>query len=159
MYRKILVPLDGSKLAEAALRHARAFAHCTGAELVLLRIVSYSLHDLIVTDPTFSSTLTEDLLAIRHRAESYLEETAAVLRRDGLRVRTEVYDDSRAADAILDYADSHQVDLIIISTHGRSGVTRWLLGSVADRIVQGARAPVLLVRGCSGGNPDAAQAN
>lgn len=146
MYRKILVPLDGSVLAEAALAHARDLARCTGSTLILVRVVVYALHDLITNDPTLSSTLSEDLLAIRRQAETYLERAAADLRGEGFTVSTEVCDDARTADAILECAERERADLIVMSTHGRSGFSRWLLGSVADRVLHGAGTPVLLVR-------------
>ncbi len=146
MYQQILVTLDGSGLAEAALAHARAFAQCQGASLVLLRVVTYPLRSVVRLDPTFSGTLTGDLIELRQQAEAYLEGVAEKLKQDGFAVRTLVVDDPSPADAILDQAQAEHADLIVMSTHGRSGVTRWLLGSVADRVVHHAPVPVLLVR-------------
>ena len=144
MYQKLLVPLDGSEYAEAALPHARALA-TTGSEIVLLRVVVYSLRELLGSDPTLSASLSDDLLKMRHNAQTYLEHTAADLRAAGLTVKTEVVDGQEPAAAILDYAERIRADAIVMASHGRGGVVRWLLGSVASKIVQGAKIPVLLI--------------
>lgn len=146
MYKRILVPLDGSPLAEAALAQARELARWAVGTLLLMRVVSYPLVSVVRVDPTFSGTLTDDFLALRGQAEAYVEEIAARLRQDGLDVQTQIVDDASPADAILDTVQSLKVDLIVMSTHGRSGVSRWLLGSVADRVVHHSLVPVLLVR-------------
>jgi nucleotide-binding universal stress UspA family protein len=144
MYQKLLVPLDGSERAEAALPHARALA-TTDSEIVLLRVVVYALRELLGSDPTLSASLSDDLLQIRHKAQTYLEHTAAGLRAAGLTVKTEVVDGQEPAAAILDYAEHIRADVIVMASHGRGGVVRWLLGSVASKIVQGAKIPVLLI--------------
>jgi len=146
MYHRILVPLDGSAPAEAALPHARALATCANAEIILLRVVTYSLHDIIDHERRLDGTLADDLRAVRVAAESYVESVAARLRPDA-RVRAVVQDDARAADAIARFAAEQSCDLIVMTTHGRTGFVRGLLGSVADRVTRSACVPVMLVRG------------
>jgi nucleotide-binding universal stress UspA family protein len=82
---------------------------------------------------------------LRANAHAYLDGVAAPLRAESLRVRTVVMD-GLPASAILEYARAQAVDLIALATHGRSGVARWLLGGVADKVVRGATLPVLLYR-------------
>ena len=86
MYRKIVVPLDGSKLAEQALEHARALAHCLGSEVILMRVMAYANYDYLVTDPELSAGLREEM---EREACNYLEPLANVLQDEGLRVGAE----------------------------------------------------------------------
>jgi nucleotide-binding universal stress UspA family protein len=146
MYKKIVVPLDGSDLSEAALPHARALAEKTGAELLLLRVAVSPLYLEAPLDPTFSAVIVESALTMQKEAAQYLERIAAPLREADLNVTTQVHDGGVAAEAILNEATKFGADLIVMSTHGRSGVTRWLIGSVADRVVHGAQIPVMLIR-------------
>ncbi len=142
MYQKILVPVDGSEIAECTLAHARVIAQgCQVPEVVLLRVV----------EPLFpaASELGEDWLRsaqekAQAEAKDYLSKQADSLRKDGISVET-VMVSGKAADEILDYASKNQVDLIIMCTHGRSGIYRWAIGSVSDRVLRHTRVPVLLV--------------
>jgi nucleotide-binding universal stress UspA family protein len=142
MYRRILVPLDGSELAEAALRHARDIAASSLAEIVLVRVPVNVLYDASAVAPP-ASILMYDY--VRTEARTYLERVEAELKANGFKATSEV-SEGLVADAILDCAERTHADLIIMSTHGRSGVARWLLGSVAEKIVRGAQVPVLIVR-------------
>ena len=146
MYRKILVPLDGSPLAEAALPHALSMAQSYGAELVLLRV---PVPHVAPRPPTIGEMLPDAMEQydeqLYQRIKDYLDHLAARLHESGVPVSTDLrYGD--VAEAILDYAEEVDADLIVMSTHGRTGVARWLLGSVANKIVQGAACPVLLIR-------------
>ncbi len=145
MYKKILVPLDGSALAEAALPSAQALAHCTGAEIVLVRVAPAVVYEYLVPEPMAASIAPEGIEANREEIQLYLDHVAAGLRREGLHVSTH-YCQGPVADAILDYAQAARADLIVMSTHGRSGLARWIIGSVADRVVHAAPIPVLLIR-------------
>lgn len=142
MYTKILVPLDGSEFAEAALAHARALAGCTGAEIVLLRVVSQPMHAYLASDPVLYSSLQEDTAT---ECEDYLEHVAADLRAEGFRVTTET-GTGPIAETILEFAQAAGADLIAMSTHGRSALARWFIGSTADKVVRAATLPVLLTR-------------
>ncbi len=143
MYKKILVPLDGSDLAESALAHVSPLAKCMGAEVVLLRVVSVPVGSyMLVTEPR----LIEDAAK---RAEDdafeYLKGVAAKLRADGLKVSFEV-GTGVIDETIQEFATGVHADLIAMSTHGRGGLARLVIGSVADQLVRHSKVPILLVR-------------
>ena len=152
MYQKILAPLDGSRLAECSLDHVKAIAlGCNSSKVVLLRVVEpfkpladvgYYGQGYKDYSPDF---LTEAWTKHRVDAESYLSEVAAKLKKENLPVEMALITGDDVADTILTYARDNGVDLIVTSTRGRSGPTRWLMGSVADRIVSHSPIPVLLV--------------
>ncbi len=141
MYKKILVPVDGSELAECALGHVRAIAKgCNVPEVVLLRVVEPLRNTYELGEDWYKSAEEK----IRADAKDYLSKEVAALKKDGITASAVVMSE-QPAEAILNYAKRNQVDLIIMSTHGRSGVSRWVIGSVADRVVRHSVAPVLSV--------------
>ena len=142
MYRKILVPLDGSEMAEAVLPHVEMLARANGCEVVLLRVALNPAYQFAMTDPAMLGVLVSDMQA---DAEKYLQRVTAQLQERGLTVSAETAE-GYTAECILQVAQEKGVDLIAMSTHGRSGVARWLIGSVADRVMRTAKVPVLLVR-------------
>jgi nucleotide-binding universal stress UspA family protein len=144
MFKKILVPLDSSSMAEAALPLARNLAECFGAEMVVLHVNTPMVMQYYA--PEMLTMVAELEQTARIEANTYIHHTAASLMDRGIKASAVMKDDATAANAILDYADHNGVDLIAMSTHGRSGIGRWLLGSVADKVVHGAKMPVLLVR-------------
>lgn len=137
MFRTILVPLDGSKLSEQALPVATSLAAATGARLLLVRAawVPY-VSDLSPQDAEIHSI--ED-------AEDYLAAVKARLEADGLAVDTAI-PFAPAGEGILIEIDLRRPDLVVMSTHGRSGISRLLFGSVAETVAARSAAPVLLVR-------------
>jgi nucleotide-binding universal stress UspA family protein len=137
--RHILVPLDGSMLAEQALPLAVLLASRSGAELILTHIVTQP--------PTEPVAAGDDELAelIRESARAYLFAAGQRAMRPGITLHTDIHA-GRAAEGILAAADSRHADLIVMATHGRSGLVRWISGSVADQVLRGASVPVLLVR-------------
>lgn len=151
MYQKVLVPLDGSELAECVLPHLGIIAGgCGLQDIVLLRVVrpftpvaSYLGDSVSTVDIT---GINEDAMKT---AKNYLKQLAEKLIYPGVTVRWEVVTGNEA-DSIAEYATNNEVDLILIATHGRSGVSRWVMGSVADRVIRSACVPVLMVRapGC-----------
>ncbi|MBI4674511.1 MAG: universal stress protein [Chloroflexi bacterium] len=143
MYKKILVPLDGSELAEQVLPHVSQLAGCTGAEIVLLRVPSEPVYDYLVPDPDLTAEVRRD---IEMGAQVYLDEIASELRAMNLNTSTVVVWGAPVHDTIVQAARELKADLIAMSTHGRSGLARMVIGSVADEIVRHAPAPVLLVR-------------
>lgn len=153
MYKKILVPLDGSALAECVLPHVESIAKgCRVEEVIFLRVTEPFRHfcdlDGCVTQETMNSIDTDNKSA----AEKYLNELTKRTRYDGVSVKPEAVTGT-PGESIADYAAENSVDLIVIATHGRSGVSRWTWGSVADRILRSACVPVLMVRapGCAVG--------
>lgn len=143
MYKKILVPLDGSELAEQVLPQVSQLAGCTGAEVVLLRVPSEPVYDYLVPDPDIAVEMRSD---IETAAQVYLDEIASELRAMDLKVSALVVWGAPVQDTILEVARQIHADLIAMSTHGRSGVARLVIGSVADDVVRHAPVPVLLVR-------------
>jgi len=146
MYQHIMVPLDGSELAECVLPHAEAVATGCNTSTVTLVMVVPPLHMYGGAESRISPEerkhLEEDSVEV---ATAYLEEKAQPLRDKGILVEVKVLL-GNVLDQLVDFADKNGVDLIIIATHGRSGVSRLFLGSVADRLLRQAPVPVLMVR-------------
>jgi nucleotide-binding universal stress UspA family protein len=155
-FRRILVPLDGSAVAESILVHAIALARLEAdSEIILLDVVqpiasAVWMPDVARAAPVAGGELTHTQ---EERAREYLGGLARRLGTNALRVRTRVQVASTVALAILDVARDEAADVVALATHGRSGIGRLALGSVADKVVRGSRVPVLLFR-----PPDAAQA-
>ena len=151
MYRKILVPLDGSKLAECVFPHVETLVKGGQVQEVVFARVHEPFRgftgaaDVILTEREVARIDSEQIAA----AERYLKEVVNKVRLDGLTPRAEFLT-GPVAQSIAEYAAKNGVDLIVIATHGRSGVSRWVWGSVADRILRTACVPVLMVRapGC-----------
>jgi len=141
MYQRILLTLDGSALAKQALAHAVAHAERFQAELILLKVNEPLTRSLNL--PPAKVKEAEDLT--RELAREYLEKIAADVRESGIVVRTVIAEGHPHEEIVL-FAEREQVDLIVICTRGHSGLSRWLMGSVADRITRGVNIPVLLVR-------------
>lgn len=136
-FKRILVPLDGSPLAETALTEAVDLAKRTGASLVLVRAAE--AHTL-TGDPTDAQ------VTVVREAEEYLAAVKARIAVEGLaRVETSVWYGS-AADAIVEAAVFRNTDLIVMSTHGRTGLGRLVLGSVAESVLRATKTPILLLR-------------
>ncbi len=149
-YQRILVPLDGSQLAEQALPHAERIARAFHGEIVVLRVPTISPSLTFGPDP---GVLLPTLLNEAYEeADAYLANVARRLHAHGIEAHKVPMDPGPVAEAILDYARDADIDLIVMSTHGRSGVGRWVYGSVADRVLRGAEIPVLLIRACDGNN-------
>jgi nucleotide-binding universal stress UspA family protein len=134
--KNVLVPLDGSKVGEAVLPEAVELAHA-GSSLVLLRAAEARS---VLGDPIVAQT------DVVREAEQYLAGVAERLRRAGVRdLDTSVWY-GPAAESIVDAAKARHVDLILMSSHGRTGVGRLLLGSVAETVLRGTTIPILLIR-------------
>jgi nucleotide-binding universal stress UspA family protein len=149
MYANILVPLDGSELAECVLPHIESITSaCQAQNVIFLRVVEpfQPPSGYGGLSPEYIERIDADNKAA---AESYLAELLQRVRYDGVSARSEVIT-GKPADSIADYAAKNSIDLIVIATHGRSGVSRWVWGSVADRVLRSACVPVLMVRapGC-----------
>lgn len=137
MFKKILVPLDGSQLGERSLEPALALRQQTGAELLLVRVPTADTLSFAVSEAR-QRELAQDALA-------YLETIRTANEQPQFSTRVQVLDGD-VASAIVDAARAEQVDLIIMSTHGYSGLTRWVLGSVTEKVLRSAPCPVLAIR-------------
>ena len=142
MYRKILVPLDGSKVAEGVLPHAKALAYSEGAELILLTVGANPVMDFAFSDPGLAQSA---VLEQEERSKKYIDKIEDDLKAAGFKTST-VLRVGSVADVILEVAEEMGVDAIAMSTHGRTGPARWLLGSIAERVVHSSKVPVLLIR-------------
>jgi nucleotide-binding universal stress UspA family protein len=145
---QVLVPLDGSPLAEQALACAMMLGLGLPAELVLFRAVSIPPDTREVLDDAGlkAAALMEQLEA---EANDYLRKVAGQLQGVGLSVR-QVVRRGPAAEALLDYAEQQDIQQIVMTTHGYTGISRWTHGSVAERVLQSARVPVFLMRAQEG---------
>lgn len=143
MYTRILVPLDGSELAEQVLPYVRVLGKGLQARIELLRVfepVSPSL-----ADPAHGLYLDRIIASVRTQVQDYLENIAATLRKDGLTVSTVVHEGNPAA-SIVQEAETIPDTLVAISTHGRSGITRWVMGGTTDKVLHATTHPLLIVR-------------
>jgi nucleotide-binding universal stress UspA family protein len=142
MYKKILVPLDGSELAKTALDQAEKLAKTFDAEIILFQVVPFMP---IYGSPELVTPLIVDEKQ-KEAAEKYLANLAEELRKKGLKVAAMVRTGQQVAVEIIDFAKETGVDLIIMCTHGRSGISRWVLGSIAHKVLTRAETPILLIR-------------
>ena len=156
MYGKILVPLDGSKLAEGVLPHVEEVARRFDSEVTLIQVVAplsklvaetmpAALEPSGATAAVGVEAAAAAVKAEREGARSHLDRIVERLKAQKLDVRAEVVEGT-AGDVIVDYARRHGTDLIAMSTHGRSGLRRLVYGSVADHVLRRAGTPVLLIR-------------
>lgn len=143
---RILVPLDGSSFSEAVLEQAGDLATLFGAELTLLQVVAYPLE---IASPYLPHTVQMNQQVVeraRTSASEYLEGVAGRFREDGVDTDVRVLVDTQAGHGILRAAEEIGADLITMSTHARTGVSRAFLGSATDKVVRGSHCPVFLVR-------------
>jgi nucleotide-binding universal stress UspA family protein len=167
MYKKILVPLDGSKLAECALPHAEELAKGSDkAEIVLVSVtervqgykaVEGSTEPFVMSGGGWTGSIQpppqrfvpEAFGKKEKQADRYLGRIAEKLESKGLKVHTDVLF-WPPAEAIASYAEQNGADIIVMSSHGRSGVSRWAHGNVAGKVLRASCVPVLMVRapGC-----------
>lgn len=143
MYRRILVPLDGSKLAEQVLDFVKIVAPAVQAKVELFHVVDRSANSLM--DPIDQISLGELTKELEDQGKQYLQKVAASFQADGIETSYQV-SQGAVAGVIVDAAEETPDTLVAMTTHGRSGITRWLMGSVTDKVVQSATTPVLVYR-------------
>jgi nucleotide-binding universal stress UspA family protein len=143
-YKHILVPLDGSELAELALADAFGIAKLNQAQVTLLQVIPPIEH-VFNADTAYPIYIDQQWEYQVTLALQYLQDVCTRVECKKVTVSTRV-EQGPAADTIIDYAHQHPIDLIVMATHGRSGLRRWVYGSVADKVLRGADLPVLLVR-------------
>jgi nucleotide-binding universal stress UspA family protein len=140
MYKRVLLTLDRSSLAEQALPHAVAVANAFEASVELLAVVPIGDREAM-----FGTGVNVNWESEVAQYEEYLAGVLSRVQQEDLQVHSEVRRGD-VADEILRHVEEADVDLIVMSTHGRSGLGRWVYGSVADRVLRHATVPVLLVR-------------
>ena len=150
MREKILVPLDGSKVGETALPYVEdlipKFLPEPKVEVTLIQVLSSLSHYVVAGEASARIPYTpEEIEQMKKLATKYLRKAAQPLKKKGAttKIRVEV---GNAAEMIIKVADELNTDIIAMSTHGRSGLSRWAFGSVADKVLRGANTPVLVVR-------------
>jgi len=141
MYKKILVPLDGSELSKMALDPAEKLAKTFDAEIILFQVVPFMP---IYGSPELVTPLIIDEKQ-KEAAERDLANLAEEIKKRGIKVTATVRTGQQVAVEIIDFAKESGIDLIVMSTHGRSGFTRWVLGSVTHKVLTRAETPILLI--------------
>lgn len=145
MYKKILVPLDGSQLAECVIPHIEAIAKSLDGEVELISVIEP------VEIPTRGKIALsdDDLKAInsevKKEAHKYLNTVAARLKRSNIKAHPVILT-GKPAESLIEYTENNDVDLLIMATHGRSGITKWFWGSIAEKVLRAINVPVLLVK-------------
>ena len=138
MYKKLLIPLDGSELAENALKHVEIL---TGThkvkEVIFLRVIEPAAGTLYNLGTSIQERIEKEI-------KDYLESVADTFRKRGISAKS-VVAYGPAADIILHYAEQNDIEIIIMSTHGESGISRFLAGSVAQRVMGHSTVPVLIL--------------
>lgn len=152
MYKKILVPLDGSELAECSLNHVKNLFEKGGpaGEVVLLNAVVVALPWRQMDRSEGNVSQVFDYRAFVDgfvdKAKKYLEKVQSKASSQGLTVKTEVIESNSASQTIIKYAHENGVDAIVMATHGYTGMQKILLGSVASKVLHESNVPVLLIR-------------
>ncbi|MBI4334955.1 MAG: universal stress protein [Chloroflexi bacterium] len=141
---RMMVPLDGSKLGESALPYVRFLASRIKAELVLLQVISPT-PSLMATESYYATYSNEIIAAQQAEAENYLKSLAAGISGEGTRTSYKV-EIGIPSEKILEVIDREKISLVGMSTHGRTGIKRWVYGSIASKVLSSSPAPVLLVR-------------
>ncbi|HEY82539.1 MAG TPA: universal stress protein [Dehalococcoidia bacterium] len=150
MFERILVPLDGSKVGEAALEHVEKLvakmAPGMQVEVILFQVITSLAHYVIAGEASVQVPYTEEEIEqIKKKAREYLNQAGERLKSKGVKVKTKVAT-GKAAEEIIKAADEFKADLIAMSTHGRSGLSRLTFGSVTDKVLRTGNVPVLVVR-------------
>jgi nucleotide-binding universal stress UspA family protein len=151
MFKKVLVPLDGSELSECSLSYVTNLVkEGSAADVILLTVVAFDIpiaeipsYDMIVDRGAYFRAFRDDSLV---KSREYLEQVESRLKSEGLRVETVLLEGGRSADRIIDFSRQNGVDLIVMATHGYSGLKKMLLGSVAFTVLHESPVPVLLIR-------------
>jgi nucleotide-binding universal stress UspA family protein len=146
LYRRILVPIDGSSTAQLGLAEAVKLAQLTGGAIRLLHVVDEL--SVALSAASFAACAADVFDLLREGGQSILDAARAFVEQAGVAVDTELRDnvEGRLADLVIASASAWNADLIVIGTHGRRGVERMVIGSDAEQIARYAPVPVLLVR-------------
>lgn len=142
-YKKILVPLDGSGWSRRAIPHAVDIARANGSDLVLLHVFRPPTAEY--ADQIVLAGQEGQIEELRQAAQQSLDSLSSELHSQSIEVKTQVIEGIGVASAICDYVREENIDLVVMSTHGRTGIARFLFGSVAAKVMEGVKVPVLLI--------------
>ena len=146
MFKHLLVPLDGSGFAELAIPYALELAQKFDGRITLMRVIAPPQPTSADISPDASKLLWQLRTMADKEAQDYLQAKTDELNQQGHRVDWDITGDTSPADSILTIAAEKEVDGIVMSTHGRSGLGRFVFGSVAEKVVRHSSVPVLLIR-------------
>lgn len=147
MYKKVLVPLDGSELAECALSHVKNLVQDGAAEEIIILNV-FNPYFPMFEEKDFSTygDMNATREKIRNDSIKYLADVESRLDSEGIKVKTLMLTGNRPAEIISEYARDNDINLMVISTHGYTGLKKLMFGSVALEILHSSHVPVLLIR-------------
>ena len=145
MYKKVLVPLDGSELAGCVLDHVRALVkEGSAGEITLFNVVKVDTSYVELYGKNFDvNAMREALFA---SARKYLAKIESQLNSEGIKVKSESLESNSPANKITEYAEKNGIELIIMGTHGYTGLKKMIMGSVASQVLNSSPVPVLLIR-------------
>jgi nucleotide-binding universal stress UspA family protein len=148
MFSKILVPLDGSELAECVFPYVEDIAKLRNSKVVAAFVVEHYEMPFYGTVVYDEENLKEIEQSAKKGAEHYMGTVNKRLMATGIDSEVIVLE-GKIADTLVDYASNKGFDLVVMATHGRSGLARWVVGSIADKILHYSTVPVLLIRSAS----------
>lgn len=143
-YKKIIVPIDGSGWSERAIPHAIDIARNNNSELILLHVFRPPATEYV--GEIALAGQDEQLMELREEAKQHLMAIRNNIRAENINVRVQLIEGTGVAGIICDYINDEKADLVVMSSHGYTGITRWLFGSVAQKVMQGVNVPVLIIR-------------
>lgn len=143
-YKKIIVPIDGSGWSERAIPHAVDIAQNNDAEIILLHVFRPPASEYVGEIALAGQDAS--LMALREDMKQKLMALRGQVRSEGVNVRVQFIEGTGVAGIICDYINEEDADLVVMSSHGRTGVTRWLFGSVAHKVMQEVNIPVMIIR-------------
>jgi nucleotide-binding universal stress UspA family protein len=146
MFQHILLPLDGSEIAEQALPPALKLAAQFDAEITLLRVIQPPYVATHISGSAYGEVINSLRRIAYEEGMGYLKEQQAALRDQGHKTHIHLVEGDDVAGIILNLIQTLEVDTVVMSTHGRGGISRWVYGSVADKLLRVATVPILLIR-------------
>jgi len=153
MPKKILIPLDGSKIGEAALHYVEELIFTLSAEqkieVTLIQVLAPSTGRVVVGNGGFLPLTEKEIEPIKKEALDYLNQAGESLRSKGATVKCKVEVSETgvsSAEEIIKAEDDINADLVAMSTHGRRGLSRWVFGSVTEKVLRAGKVPILVVR-------------
>lgn len=143
-YKKIVVPVDGSGWSERAIPHAVDIARTNESEIILLHVFKPPAQEYI--DSISLAGQEDQLQGLREERKQQLMALRNQVRSEKINVRVQFIEGTGVAGIVCDFINDEEADLVVMTSHGRTGVSRWLFGSVAQKVMQGIDVPVLIVR-------------